>query len=537
MDAGVLTFNNFTPNGLGAPATGFAAKGKGSHIKPLSVVPPDQHVHSLGTPRTSRGHLLAGLRTAPRSQGAPPSAPPTQTQHIFGGLNESRYADSNVRSKSRALPQTAVGSTFPHMQYQHQQPQQHQNRMHMSPQIYSVPEQVLGPPELPTMSPTSEDTLDPHIYADLVATNLYLAQQQRKLQEQLMSVTAAAQGLNINGQMGTGQQHQGFPTGQLNGGYAQPIITPIQGAQPGLYSIYDPATGQSSFYLDQNIGQQAQQGNFTPLRQDRRTSPPMPDTPRVEVSPPPPSNPVPLNFDRAISPPKSVSPPHAAVGLPPPSATAFRRGHKKATSLAFDTNVSVVEGPKTCVPKSTGMPATPMTGTFGPGQARAGDHPIRQPRGPPPLEELTAKPTAKIEGSKNFSTRRRRKAVHSLVRAGQERRGAQSTSSTGSTGASTPVSEEDPSTASTEVSLSAKRSFSALNALGHGTFGIERKDSWDRSRSREFPSKLADLRSGSTEDIPQITYKPIDAKPEMPERRKTPMLVLTSAEKRKSSVF
>ena len=67
---------------------------------------------------------------------------------------------------------------------------------------------------------------------------------------------------------------------------------------------------------------------------------------------------------------------------------------------------------------------TPMTGTFGPGQARAGDHPIRQPRGPPSLEELVAKPTSNHEGSKNFVTRQRRRAVNNLVKAGLERRGA-----------------------------------------------------------------------------------------------------------------
>jgi serine/threonine protein kinase len=51
------------------------------------------------------------------------------------------------------------------------------------------------------------------------------------------------------------------------------------------------------------------------------------------------------------------------------------------------------------------------TGTFGPSQARAGEHPLRQPRGPPSIEDLREKPTTKHEGSKNFATRQRRQAV------------------------------------------------------------------------------------------------------------------------------
>src|SRR5208282_3704792 len=111
---------------------------------------------------------------------------------------------------------------------------------------------------------------------------------------------------------------------------------------------------------------------------------------------------------RARSPPKSTpSPPQDVEPLPPPSANAFRRGHKKSLSfnLGFKANNDA-----------------PMTGSFGPGQARAGEHPIRQPRGPPLLQELEEKPTSKHEGSKNFATRQRRRAVHDLVRAGRERR-------------------------------------------------------------------------------------------------------------------
>ena len=60
---------------------------------------------------------------------------------------------------------------------------------------------------------------------------------------------------------------------------------------------------------------------------------------------------------------------------------------------------------------------------------------MRQPRGPPAIEELTSAPTSKHEGSKNFATRQRRRALDSLMKAGIGRRGV-SRSSEGS-----PVSE------------------------------------------------------------------------------------------------
>ncbi|OCK86128.1 hypothetical protein K432DRAFT_399580 [Lepidopterella palustris CBS 459.81] len=46
-------------------------------------------------------------------------------------------------------------------------------------------------------------------------------------------------------------------------------------------------------------------------------------------------------------------------------------------------------------------------GTLEPGHARAGEHPIRNPRGPPPIEILRDSPTANHEGSPNFAARAR----------------------------------------------------------------------------------------------------------------------------------
>ncbi|KAF3307810.1 hypothetical protein TWF173_002302 [Orbilia oligospora] len=85
-----------------------------------------------------------------------------------------------------------------------------------------------------------------------------------------------------------------------------------------------------------------------------------------------------------------------------------------------------------------GVPSTPLNSTFG----GRGDHPIRQPRGPPALEEVIAKPTAKYEGSKNFSSRQRRRALTKLVNAGLERR---VTKQVGPASSMMPVSEHDSS--------------------------------------------------------------------------------------------
>ncbi|KAI9709807.1 MAG: hypothetical protein M1812_007599 [Candelaria pacifica] len=572
MDAGGLaqmTYNNYASNGaLGMPGSGFASRGKGSHIKRLSVAPPqipsidETQVNNNPTPRTSRSHLLAGLRTAPKSPTFPPSAPPFQQQHRFG-MDGSKHADQDNGRPSRVIPQTATGSSFP---------AHNQNRQGMngSRQMYSLPEQVLAPPAIQVGGDVGEEYMDPNVYADLVATNLYLAQQQQRLQQQLINVTAAAQqfqGLNLSHGAGMGQQQQqfiqppaagnmGFYNQQLQSGM-QPVITALPD-QPGVYSVYNPMTGQHGLFMDPNA-QLAQYSNSPPsASQELSTSPPPSETPsfRAQVSPPPPSNPPMINNFRTTSPPKSnPSPPQEVNPLPPPSANAFRRGHKKALSVAALANASPntpADAPKTGVPKSAGFPLTPMTGTFGPGQARAGEHPSRQPRGPPPLEELVAKPTSKHEGSKNFSTRQRRRAVHSLVRAGIERRGVTRTGSTGSAGSMTPMSEseitfpvhsDNDSDSVGSGSLSGKPSIGSLRAVANGAIGSERKASQERSRERGSVDSLFTANSVSSDEGAIVGGKLVEVRVDAPEikapseRRKTPMLVLTSAEKRKSSLF
>ena len=548
------------------PGSGFASRGKGSHIKRLSVAPPpkistideNNQVQTTPTPRTSRSHLLAGLRTAPKSPVFPTSAPPTQVQQR-GGLESSKYADVD-RFNTRGIPQTATGAGFP---------VNHQIRNNTAAnhnQMYSLPEQVLAPPSIQIMDEREDAQMDPEMYAQLVRTNQYLAAQQMRLQQQLINVTAAAQqfhGLDITQATNQHQQFNqspisppmGFYNQQLQNG-VEPIIQEIPD-RPGVYSVYNPLTGQHGYFVDQNAQYtRISSPPAVPTKQKSPSPPPMTPTFRAQISPPPESS-MPANNYRSVSPPKKLpSPPQNVDPLPPPSANAFRPGHRKSLSLAQSVNSvssAVSDGPKSSLPKSAGFPQTPLTGTFGPGQARAGEHPIRQPRGPPSLEELVAKPTSKCEGSKNFATRQRRRAVHNLVRAGLERRTAsRGTGSIDSVGSMTPASEgeinfsissdnDSDSIGSGSASLSGEPSIGGLPAIASGVIGSERKEMRERSKERDSVDSHVSATSVSSEDGSVIGGKLVEVRvnenksPE--ERRKTPLLVLTSAEKRKSSVF
>jgi len=556
MDAGGLaqmSYSSFpSSNGLGMPGSGFASRrANGSNIKRLSfdTKPADPQDNGAPTPRTSRSHLLAGLRTAPKSATSstfPSTAPPTQLQHNTG-LATSMYADKdNYGPKTSVFQQNGYGQMTGHRP------------------MYSVPEQILAPPEI-RVDEHGQEQMDPNLYAQLVATNMYLAEQQQRLQQQLMNVQAAAQqfqGMNLG--MGNQMQQQ-FATPPVTPqnmyqqqqvkNNMQPIITPVPGAQAGVYSYYNPMTGQQSYFMDNS-----QQGQYMEqvVPQSVNYSPPQqPGTPRFQVSPPPQSDTP--TFARSTSPPKkSQSPPQDHAPLPPPSAGAFRRGHRKANSMAIvSENLGQSDGPRSAMlPKTAGFPMTP-TAAFGPGQARAGEHPIRQPRGPPPLDELKSKPTAKFEGSKNFATRTRRSAVHNLVRAGMERRRAPGSSS----GSMSPVSEageitfsvssdnDSDSGRSGSGSLSGRPSLGSSRASAHGAIGSDRPSSRQKEHSMERKSITSIDSSFTTASVSSdeshsvggsfaAVFKNGGKEPEAKEgQRKVSMLVLTSAEKRKSSVF
>lgn len=560
------TTNNFpSSNGLGLPGSGFGSRrANGSHIKRLSFEPArpsDAPDNGAPTPRTSRSHLLAGLRTAPKSATSssfPATAPPTQLQHPPVGLPPAGlYADPEAYGGAGPKTSHALGPRG----NGYGPPSRHDP-------MYPVPEQILAPPEI-LVDEHVQEQMDPNLYAQLVATNLYLAEQQQRLQQQLASVQAAAQqfqGVNMNMNMamhppppfGTPpvtpqtmyqqqQQHQQHQHQQQVRANAQPIITPVMG-QPGVYSHYNPLTGVQSYFLDPNqpfVEQQCMPpaASFSPL--------PPNGPPRFQVSPP--THAATPTYARSISPPKKASPPPDHAPLPPPSAGAFRRGHRKANSVINSIDVSAsLDGPRSALlPKSMTFPATPA---FGPGQARAGEHPVRQPRGPPSLDELLAKPTTKFEGSKNFATRARRTAVNNLVRAGISRRSPVSAAS----GSMSPVSEvgemafsasdndsDSGRSACGSGSLSGRPSHGSPRTSLHGAIGSDRPSSRSKERSVERKS-VASVSSGLSaasiagEEGPggsfAAAFKNGGKKPEAsPVERKSSMLVLTSvAERRKS---
>lgn len=542
LNAGGLAQMTYNPqnsfgNGLGVPGSGFASRGKASHIKRLSVAPPttiptiDEIQQANPTPRTSRSHLLAGLRTAPKSPAVPPnSAPPTQLQAPISGYNA--FTKENTQY-GRGMPQTSIGGAFPKNQV-------NPYAGNANSQMYRLPEQILAPPSLQIEGKSEASGMDPDVYAELVATNHYLAEQQARLQQQLINVTAAAQqfqGMNLNGGMGQQQYGQspitpggGYYNQQLQNGM-QPVVQAVPN-QPGLYSVFNPMTGQHVFMMDNASQQESQQATFS-NQELSHSPPPLTPTHRSQVSPPPESS-NPWSLGGKPTPPRlTTTPPRDHDPLPPPSANAFRPGHKKAASFAQGFGQESASGLKTNVPKSAGFPQTPMTGTFGPGQARAGEHPIRQPRGPPSLEDLVAKPTSKFEGSKNFVTRQRRRAVKNLVRAGIERRGvSRGSGSIDSVGTPSSETELNFSVSSDNDSDGiGSRSGSSLSNK-HGAIGSERKELKSRSSDRGSGDSYISMASMSSEDgLVEVKS------PRFNEGLKTPMLVFTSAEKRKSSVF
>lgn len=514
MDTGGLaqmTYGNFASNmngGLGVPGAGYASRGKASGLKRLSVAPSvasiaeNQVDAAVPTPpRTSRSHLLAGLRTAPKTpSGLPASAPYNQTQHPLGH----KYG----------VPHTATGSSFTAQQL----------AMNPGSQFYALPEQVLAPPPLEF----DDEQVDPVYLAELAAAEQSLNQRAQLLQQQLANLQLANRQLQasyprtpLTPQLSLYQQ-------QLLNNTA-PQVQEVPG-QPGVYIVYNPLTGQSNYFVDPSAQSALQLANSPP--------PPTPSATatgfnvdasafRAEVSPPVESASMESPFSRTMSPPKKTpSPPQDVEPLPPPSANAFRRGSKKLSPLTL-TNLGFDSGPKSATGRSFGLPATPSTGTFGPGQGRAGEHPIRQPRGPPSIEELKAKPTQKDEGSKNFLTRTRRKAVHNLVQASLGRRVRPGS---GSAGSMTPVSEteltfsipsDNDSDSGRSGSLSGKPSIGSLRAAASGAIGSERKRSHDR-----LPSPPA----SNNVDV---------VEPNQPQRRqRTPLLMLANAaEKRKSGFY
>ncbi|KAI1129057.1 hypothetical protein F5Y10DRAFT_161961 [Nemania abortiva] len=551
-----MSHNDFTtPAGLGMPSGGIASRRGGQNIKPLSFdairSSTDVQDNGVPTPRTSRGHLLAGLRTAPKSATATTFANAGMSPHVYGGNNSTAgnmYGSSNhmYNAPKTSLPRIAT-----------QQQGAYNNMTGMSSgmsQQHYTPEQILAPEF--HLDEQVQD-MDPSLYAQLVTANLYLAQQKQQLQQQLLNVQAAAQqfqGLNLNRQQALHQQIalQNIYQQQQQIQAMQQSISPSISVQQNVYTYYDPNTRIT--YLVDPITGQAQPSfyeNQPATPQSAYFQQPNQGTPRVQVSPPPAENTA--ATQRTSSPPKKPEMTAEPTPLPPPSANAFRRGHKKSSSLAnVNKGLSVTndESPSSAGPRTVSMPLSPLpNGGYGPGQARAGEHPMRQPRGPPALDELRAKPTAKHEGSKNFVTRTRRSAVNNLMKAGLVRR-----KGTGSScGSMSPVSEtaEEVGTPLTDNESDSGRSGSgSLSGDAEISLASSRTSasgSWgaigsDRPSSRQKSRRSVDSQASTSEGDGSFAsvFKHGSQRQAKTDgqtgQRKAPRLVLTSAEKRKSGI-
>ncbi|CCC14453.1 hypothetical protein SMACR_09250 [Sordaria macrospora] len=479
-----------------AMPSGLSSRRGGQNIKPLSFdfksIP--ENDTGIPTPRTSRSHLLAGLRTAPKSATATSfsigngPASPTVNPHARNNRNSITPGMYDAGASYLNGPKTSM-PTYGGMHQAQQQAIQQQALYNAEVAAYQQQQQQQqqyttdqGMVSQLSMEDSVQGELDPNVHAQLMYTNHVLAQRQQQLQQQLQALQTAAQQLQSQGYRMQGQapaaqqnhqsavyqqqmqqhvqqqveqlqqqrlQQQYLALQQARAQQAaqiqhlqqlQALMTPTATQQQSAYSLYDPTTGQQALYEATN--QLANQTAQLNLNSYGGVQQPAVGTPRLQVSPPPTE--ANKSNSRNPSPPRRFESPvvETAVNpLPPPSANAFRRGHKKSISTANGnknqlTISTTEELPKTAGPKTSSFPMTPMTAGYGPGQARAGEHPVRQPRNPPSLDELKSKPTSKHEGSKNFVARTRRSAIHNLVRAGLERR-----KEARSSGSISPISE------------------------------------------------------------------------------------------------
>ncbi|CRK39788.1 hypothetical protein BN1708_008014 [Verticillium longisporum] len=272
MDAAGLAqmnTNNFNnqSNGLATPASGLASRRGGQNLKPLSLASPPagQQDNGVPTPRTSRSHLLAGLRTAPKSATASTfansSSMASPTAQTFSNRNSIAGSIYSQGSNAYTAPKTALP------QYGQQQAYNQMMNINQQQQQFTT-EQVLAPPEIHV---DDQDQMDPQLYAQLVATNMYLAQQQRALQQELLNIQVAAQqfqGLNMGGaqqqmQMQMQQQQMAMYQHQQRVQSMQQSMLGAMGNQQQMqqqqqqqvYAYVDPMTGQTKYYVDPNAGQ------------------------------------------------------------------------------------------------------------------------------------------------------------------------------------------------------------------------------------------------------------------------------------------
>jgi hypothetical protein len=561
MDAGGLTqMSHSSFNSANGMPSGLASRRGGQNLKPLSFdalkSPTDVKDNGAPTPRTSRSHLLAGLRTAPKSATAAtfPNLPASPTTAGPRASNRNSMGPGMLDSMMNG-PRTSIPQYSRTQQQQRAYNQPMPQAMGYAPAQFTA-EQILAPPQI-HMDEHGQENLDPSVHAQLMMANAYLTDQQQRLQQQLRDLQVAAQqfqGLNMGGQMQMMQQtYSNMYQQQLQ--TMQQMMNPAL-AQPNIYTVYDPVTGQQTLYVDQSQAQaanamlnQAQYVNAYASVQQQQQQQNM--APRVQVSPPPEvSKP---SFRNPSPPRRFDSPIENPTPLPPPSANAFRRGHKKSNSLISANkgllSIATEDTPKSAGPKTASFPLTPLTASgYAPGQARAGEHPIRQPHNPPSIDELKAKPTSKHEGSKNFVVRTRRSALRNIVRAGLERR--KETRSSGSISLISESTEEMVETPMTDNDSDSGRSGSGSlvdNDDAECSLPSSRTStgSWgaigsDRPSSRQKLDRH-DSNASDNESVPEsgsfaslLKNGARSLKNQSADGRKAAMLVLTSAEKRKA---
>ncbi|KAK6339524.1 hypothetical protein TWF718_008931 [Orbilia javanica] len=447
---------NMLPNGFSA------SRGKPDAVNkiPIPTLPtisaslyddPNALFPQTPTSRSSgRAQLLAGLRTAPKT--------PTGSEHTgivpldgdfqgdtmhHGAGNLNFLMNRNERSFGHELPRHQSAHSAHLHAARSSLSQDHFNNLQFS--------SFGGLPTPPTSSHylyQGDQDYEAKAYAELLARNISLAQQQQQQQHFIQQLRLAQQTQQLQ------QIHQQMQPLQIQSTMSQAlgtppispaIYSPTVSNQPQLHSLYGSNTAANVQSYTTSQQNRPKQGGFSvPIPSEQMALTSMTSQLRISPSPPLTRSTARTPSSRSTpSPTKEFNAPERVVtkktpSPPPVSTSTFRRGHKKCISLSGCTNMNpaIDGGPKTSIPRLSGVPSTPLNSTFG----GRGDHPIRQPRGPPALEEVVAKPTAKHEGSKNFSSRQRRRALTKLVNAGLERRG---TKPVGPVSSMMPVSEHD----------------------------------------------------------------------------------------------
>ncbi|KAF3932430.1 hypothetical protein ABW20_dc0106401 [Dactylellina cionopaga] len=378
---------------------------------------------STTTRASGRAQLLAGLRTAPKT---PVGAENGNVARSFDGDIYGDSSQANIGLLFNRADRAFGHEISRNVQLYSNGPVNLARSVVSQEHFHGLPFNNFGglptPPTSSTYSYQPETDYDPNFYADLITRNISLAQQQQLAQHMRMTHQAQHSQHQIQPTHVQSPIAQSSGTPPISPGVYAPTISNHQAIHP-FYSVYSPINTQYNYVPHQSRNAQTTlRSSVIPEHNPAMT---LASQSSLSSSPPPTESVTRTSSSRSSPSPTRDFVSHTTTKKtpsPPPSVPTFRRGHKKCISLSGCTssNPALADGgPKTSIPKFFNVPSTPLNSTFG----GRGDHPVRQPRGPPALEEILAKPSAKVEGSKNFSSRQRRRALTKLVNAGMERRG------------------------------------------------------------------------------------------------------------------